>query len=191
LSTLQDFTDEQRVLLISLPFRTGLWVSESDAGGGGEASEAEMMVLESLITGYSEDFLKSEFVEELMRATLERRDEWDGWTADIDDVPGECGGALVILKEKLDARDVLSFRQTLMEIAKAVAMAYGEDEELSDAAGRKPSVFLKFFARFKGRSAEADLSANISGDERQALAELSKVLEVDLDGNPLKDAVAA
>ena len=49
MSYLQEFTDDQRELLISLPYRTGRMVSESDAGGGDESAESEMQVLEGYL----------------------------------------------------------------------------------------------------------------------------------------------
>lgn len=189
---LQNFTTEQRELLVSLPYRTGLWVSESDEGGGEDSSTSEMQVLEGLITGYAEDFLKSEFVEELLRETLAQKSRWPAWSSDLAQVPGQCREAVKIVSERLEARDVLSFRQNLMEIAVTVAMAYREEGEGPD----KISVFSgqywnRLFSRLKGESAPSDGSENISRAERRVLMELSNALQVDFNGNPLKNAAAA
>lgn len=195
MSYLQEFTEDQRELLISLPYRTGRWVSESDAGGGEESLESEMQVLEGLITGYAEDFLKSEFVEELMHETLEHQDRWEEWSADLADVPRQCREAVMVLNERLEQRDVLSFRQNLMEIATSVAMAYREEGEESAGPERLSPFSRQYWdrllSRLKGEGAPPDASANISKAERRVLMELAQALQVDLNGNPLKDAQAA
>ena len=193
---LEQFTDDQRDLLISLPYRTGLWVSESDEGGGDESAEAEMQALESIITGYCEDFLKSEFVEELMHETLARKNKWEEWHDTLDSVPLECRQALDVLNERMEEKEVLSFRQSLMEIATAVAMAYCELEEEEDTAGKFQAYFRYywgiFMARIKKEQAPAvETHLNISRSEREVLGKLSEVLLVDLNGTPIKEAEAA
>jgi len=197
LAFLGEFTEDQRDLLVSLPYRAGRWVSESDDSGGDESAESEMQVLEGLITGYAEDFLKSEFVEELMRETLARKDDWDAWSGNLDDVPRQCREAITMLGERIEQKHALSFRQNLMEIAKSVAMAYreeGEDEEYDSAPQVSPftrQYWDRLFARLKGEAVVEDWSPNISKAERRVLMELSNALQVDLDGNPLSDAAAA
>ena len=64
MSYLERFAPKQRELIVSLPYRVGLWISESDTSGGDEADEAERNALHLMMTGYAEDFLKSEVVEE-------------------------------------------------------------------------------------------------------------------------------
>ncbi|MCB9990890.1 MAG: hypothetical protein H6867_05875 [Rhodospirillales bacterium] len=192
MSYLEKFTDEERHFLISLPYRTGLWVSESDDEGGDDSAEAEMQALESIITGYSEDFLKSEFVEELMRATLAHKDQWEAWRSDLATVPEDCRKAVEIVQAYLETREVLSFKQNLMEIATAVAMAYCEVEEESQAG--KFAVYARhywalFMARLrKEQEPRLEDHVNISRAEREVLGKLSGVLRIDLNGAPLDKA---
>jgi hypothetical protein len=123
---LDQFTEDQRELLTSLPYRTGVLIGESDSTGGDDANEAEMRALEAIVAGYVEDFCKSEFVEELMRGTLARRPKWDSWRENIDKVPDECRQAIDLLAERLDYKQLTAFKHNLLEIAMAVAMAYRE-----------------------------------------------------------------
>jgi len=190
LSYLDKFTTDQRELLTSLPYRAGLWVSESDESGGDESQEAELKTLENLIIGYSEDFLKSEFIEELMKETLSNKNLWEEWSRNLDTVPQQCHQAIVILEERMDSKDILSFRQALMEIATAVAMAYREFNEEEQPLPEKYIMYAKhywhcFMARLKQEqlpSLEALL--NISGAEHQILLKLSQALQLDMEGNP-------
>ena len=84
MSYLENFSEDQKQLLIALPYRAGLWVSESDSSGGDHADEAEMMALEGIITGFAQDFCKSEFVEEVMGHTLDKRAQWEEWSKNLD-----------------------------------------------------------------------------------------------------------
>lgn len=193
---LEQFTEDQRALLVALPYRTGLWVSESDQSGGDESSEAEMMALEGIIMGYSEDFLKSEFVEELMRATMAHKSSWDKWQKNLDDVPNECERAVALLSERLDSREVLSFKQNLMEIATAVALAFCEVDESEGGVGKVAAYFNHYLAVLvarlkKQQQPRLESHLNISRAEREVLGKLSGVLQVRLDGSPFKTAVAA
>lgn len=197
MSGLDDFTPEQRDLLVSLPYRAGLWVSESDDDGGGESQEAELKTLESLIVGYAEDFLKSEFVEMLMKHTLAHKEKWPEWSENLEAVPEECRQAVEILQESMDSKHVLAFRQNLMEIARAVALAYREFDEETDPLGERLSMYSRYYwdvfmARLKKQAPPAlDDVLNISKAERAVLKQLSEALQVDIEGNPLNAAEAA
>lgn len=190
---LDDFTQDQRELLVSLPYRAGLCVSECDLKGGEEAVVLEMQAMESLITGFAEDYLKSEFVESLMKETLARRERWPEWNAGLDSVPQECRQAVALLSERLDSKDVLSFRQNIMEIALSVAQAYGEEEGNARAGSRFPfqdrfdrlvkNLLKKEAAPARGRIA----LRNVSVAERQVLEAMSDALEVDFFGNVAAD----
>lgn len=180
---LGQFTEDQRDLLVSLPYRTGLWVSESDDAGGLEADVAEREALESIITGFSEDFCKSEFVEELMKEMVARRDRWNDWRRDVDSVPRECRRAIEILAERMDGRDVSSFKRNLMDIATTVALAYREMDRMD-----VPMLFEVYGRWLAGKVAAAVRGTraltvgeimNISRTERTALKELAEVLRPD------------
>lgn len=195
LAHLEKFTDDQRALLISLPCRVGLMVSVSDDSGGDQSVAWEMQALEGIVTGFSEDFLKSEFVEELMRATLAQRGQWEAWSENLEAVPAECAQALEAAQEQLAVKDVLSLRQTLMEIAVAVAVAYRESGEARALPGQV-SLYGRYFwdsllARLTGRKTlSMGDTLNISAAERAALQSLSAVLRIDLSGNPIRQAAA-
>lgn len=126
MSYLEQFTEDQVEALVALPYRTGLLIGEGDTTGGEDASAAEMRALESIVTGYVEDFCKSEFVEELMRAMLARRDKWDSWRGNIENVPAEARAAIDLIATRIDKKQVTALKQNLIEIAFAVAMAYCE-----------------------------------------------------------------
>lgn len=182
MSSFDQFTEEQRAFLIALPYRTGLWISQCDITGGEEAAVREHEALETIVTAFSEDFCKSEFVEELMRLTVAQAENWEGWQADIDAVPAECRRAVDMLAPLLERKDVNSFKVTLLEIASTVAEAYREEEE--DEPGLMPRllsemrfVMDRFSANVYRRPVAArDRFMNISAAEKAALAALTAAL---------------
>ncbi len=195
MSYLEHFTQEQRELLVSLPYRVGLWVSESDQGGGDHSSEAEMQTLETLIMGYAEDFLKSEFVEEVMRGTLARKETWPAWSRSLDNVPQQCQAAINMMQDHIESKDVLSFRQTLMEVARAIAMAYRELDEQTNTIAMLRVHSLHYWLRLKAyirkeQPPSLDEIMNISRSEHKVLQKLATVLKVDMHGNPLESLAA-
>lgn len=194
MSYLERFAPKQRELIVSLPYRVGLWISESDTSGGDEADEAERQALHLMMTGYAEDFLKSEVVEEIMRRTVASHDSWDAWSQQQATILEDCAKALQAMDGYIRPEDILSFRQSLMDIAKTVAMAYCEiDEEEMTSADMFKLEFMhmldKFKAKMRGQQQPSKRERlNISPQERAALEKLSQVIKVDLEGKAFAEA---
>ena len=181
-----DLPEKQRNKLASLPYRVGLWISESDKTGGIDADQQEKRALHSIITGFTQDFLKSEFVEKLMLHTMAMNDKWSGWEENLDNVPDECRAAIDDLALKLEEKDITSLKITLMEIARNVAMAFRERDDQDTMTGRfklycmmtwdnlcsvvthqQPKTLVEFM--------------NISQHESRALQKLGEALKPDLE----------
>lgn len=195
---LNHFNDDQRQLLIALPYRVGLWVSSSDSSGGDDADQAEMMALTTIVTGFAEDFLKSEFVQRLMEETVSHRGNWESWGENIDEVPAECTRAVDMLAEILDRKELTSFKFTMMEIANAVAMAYREADDQPGLGFRlqiySRIVMNKLQAILTGRQTRTlEELMNISESERAAIDRLAQALELGKTRNqtPKSSAVVA
>jgi hypothetical protein len=145
---------------------------------------AEIAALRGIITGFAEDFCKSEFVEEVMRETVARPERWGEWESATDSVPNECAEALEIIAEKLPAADTASFRHNLMEIGMAVALAYREFYDRESLTGRV-KTHLRYYRQrllsaLQNRQALSfDKYLNISRTEHKALAELSRALNLE------------
>lgn len=180
---LNNFNDDQRQLLIALPYRVGLWVSSSDSSGGCEADQAEMRALTTIVTGFAEDFLKSEFVQRLMEETVAHREQWKKWGDNLDEVPAECTRAVDMLAETLDRKELASFKFTMMEIANFVAMAYREAEH-QEGLGFRLQVYSRILmdklqmmpGRRKARTMDEFL--NISESEQAAIDRLARALQI-------------
>ena len=175
----QDIQD----LVISLPFRVGLFISESDQTGGNESAEAERKALENIVTFYVEDTVKGEFAHEVMLNTLNNKDKWTAWAENIDRVPDECLQLSYMLKDVIDTKEILAYKQNLIEVAIAIAQAYCEFGDNSSAMTKLEVYFHLFLKRmqtmFSSEQAPSnDYVLNISPDERAAIKLLSSNLDV-------------
>ncbi len=197
-SYFEKFSEEQIDLLASLPFRVGLWVSESDSTGGHQADESEKKALENIIAGFSEDFCKSEFVDALMRETVNRRQSWKNWEKKMDAVPEDCRRAVDMLAARMEKREVTFFKHNLMDIAMTVAMAYCEFNDFDTPQGKMKAYGRYFLHRLKAfvtRRQPLSMTeiVNISHEERLALSALGQALRPDVKEGlePADDAEAA
>ncbi len=169
---------------MSLPFRVGLYISESDQTGGDESAEAERKALENIVTFYVEDTVKGEFAHEVMLHTLNSKAKWVEWANDIHKVPEECLNLTYMLKDAIEPKEILAYKQNLIEVAIAIAQAYCEFDENSSALTKLEAYFTLFLKRmqamFGGEKMEPsnDYVLNISPSERAAIELLSKNLDV-------------
>ncbi len=182
MSFLEDLTLDQREMIVSLPYRAGLWVSYSDETGGGEADEREAQVLSNIIHAYAEDVFGAEVLQYIISETLLRKEEWKKWSQNISSVPKECAQALHILHEHLDEKDISAFKIQILEIGEAVALAFREEVPLESFADK--FKLYKSYAAFslknmrdKRRRKSFDEFLRISPSEREALSVLARALE--------------
>ncbi len=179
---LDNILPDQRDLLVALPYRIGLYISQSDQSGGDSSDEAEMQALSSIITAYSQEVFGAETVQYVISETVSRKDEWDSWSKDLETVEGECHRAIDILSEAVDEKEVSAFKRSMLEIGESVALAfreYGESTPIMDK--------IKIYMYYKKSRKEAvrqgivamewDQFINISLDERKALQVIAKALD--------------
>ena len=181
MDVLDKLTADQRTLIVSLPYRAGLWVSESDQDGGEEAQQKEMTALANITEGFAEQVFGSELLQYIMDETVKGKEHWGkGWAENLDKVPGECEQALNILREHVDEKEVNAYSTRLMEIGEAVAVAFREGQ--GPTGIKKLMVYLKYsYAAYKARVAEQapksfDQYLNVSMHERKALNALARAL---------------
>lgn len=181
--SLENLSPEIGTLLLKLPYRVGLFISQSDQTGGGESGDAEMRALENVVTFYVEDFCKSEFAQSVMLQTLRHKAEWPNWGQEITRVPEECKKVFDALTGVIDMRDILAFKNNLLEIAIAVAMAYREFDTTEPWINRFRVYLAILIERIKqaikGETASTpDQMLNISRDEKMAINLLADTLGI-------------
>ena len=182
MSFLDDLPSEQRELIISLPYRVGVWVSHADDVGGEEANDEEKTALANILHGFTTDVFGSEVVQYVMAETIAHNAEWEKWSKNTSSLTKDCQQAIDILNEAVDEKEVSAFKQRLLEIAEAVALAFREYDNLDFMS--KLRVYLMYYkeryqAARKHRSFKTmDQYLNISLKERQALYSLANTLGV-------------
>lgn len=164
--------DEQ--ILISLPYRAGLYVSFSDVTGGWEAQEKELQSLTGILRQFSEDFCKTEIAQKALMETLRARAQWPAWSHKIETVPDEAARIIKILSGHLSEKDVAAFKETIVDIALAVAMAFHENVPLSLDDPPRASIFSRLLGTKEKHDPLAHM--NISKSERAALDRLCKAM---------------
>ncbi len=180
MSVLDKLSADQKTLIVSLPYRVGLWVSQSDDTGGDEASEKEHTALSNILDGFSQQVFGSELLQYIMNETVTRKHEWPQWEQRLDDVPKDSMAALDVLRDYVDGKEVNAYVIRLMEIGEAVAMAFSEYEDSS--LGEKFSIYSSYIlyrlkARFKKQPSKSfDQFLNVSASERKALNALARSL---------------
>lgn len=180
MDVLDRLTEEQRTLVVSLPYRVGLWVSHADQSGGADAEEKERTALHNILDGFAHQVFGSELLQYIMNGTVTRKGEWPAWGEDLEAVPVECERALDVLRVYVDEKDINAYVTRLMEIAEAVALAFREYERLSmkdQLVIYSSYLFMKVKARFQKNAVTSyDQYLSISVRERKALGQLSHAL---------------
>lgn len=195
---LDHFNEEQRDLLIKLPYRAGLWISASDTTGGAESEAAERQALAAIVRGFTEDFLKSEFVEEIMRATVQHVDQWDQWAGQPENIPAEIRRGIEIAALYIDHKQIHALKQSLNDVAMTVAMAYREFDESTPFAAQM-RIYSKYWLEYarsyvrKTQPPIMDQYLNISAAEHKALDALKEALRLQAQEGlaPFEDEEAA
>ena len=183
MSVLNELTEEQRNLLISLPYRVGLWVSNSDTRGGDDSDEQELQTLSNLLHGIAEGVFGAETVQHIISATIANHDMWPQWSGDLDLVLDDCEHGVGVLRGRVDKKEVDAFRQHLYEVGEAVALSFSEYNADMDPSDRLKMQFLYLrqliVAKIYGRPPKPkDEFFSISLEERVALSRLARTLQL-------------
>jgi len=180
---LDQLMPEERRLLVSLPYRVGLYIGKSDSSGGEGAEQAEMQALSNMITAYSQEIFGAETAQYIISETVSRKREWSEWSDELDTIEDECIRAVDLLSRVVDVKEVNAFKRCLMEVAESVALAFREYDETIPMMNKIKIYFL--YAKSRAKAAklgvvakEWDQFINISLEEREALLGLSKALNV-------------
>lgn len=173
---------EEKRLIVQLPYRVGLYVSESDQGGGDESDAQEAQVLENLIHGFAHDVMGAESIQHIISTTIMLKDQWAEWGDNLDNVPQECKKAFNVMEQHVSSKDARAFATQMYEIGEAVALAFTEYEEgdfVQDLKTRFEYFRDQMRAKRMGlRPKSYEEYISISADERMALKKLAAGLQL-------------
>ena len=167
----------------------GLWVSEVIAWRR-RGVRLKFRRL-SIITAFAEDF-EIELVEEICEPHWRVRPR-AAWNVNLDHVGAECEEVRGFMAQQLNSDEVMTFRQNLVDIGIAVAMAYREDGDDAEEADSQMAYYAALIKEkicamvscipgFTKKAGGIDYRfLNISADEYTVLAKLSEILMVPLE----------
>ena len=112
---------------------------------------------------------------------MRARADWQNWHGNIARVPEECRQAVKLLAERVERKHVMSFKNNLIEIAFAVAMAFREYSDSTPAIEKFTLHLGYYWQRFNAkRQNRIPLtlaeSLNISTTEQKAIKALTGAL---------------
>lgn len=126
MTKLADFSGVEADLLVSLPFKAGIFVSHAEDEEGEQDDEKEINALQHCIRIIANNPEGDAFVKEVAAETLKSKDQWEAWTEQSFRAPEEARKAATLLTARVPEATFKKYRSALMEIAGAVALAYGE-----------------------------------------------------------------
>lgn len=172
MSALNDFIDEERALLVSLPVRVGYWMSAVDDDPNTDRDDKrEEIAIERTLQMVVSKTDDERFINDIAEFALTNKAEWKDWQGTqgtaLDDLPK----AFELIKSRLTPKDLKDFKSMVYRMAGVVAQAAGEAGQTRDAG---------FFGKLLDNvSVKTDMSMpeNVSGKEKAALQKLMEVLK--------------
>lgn len=176
MSQLDSLTVEDQELIISLPYRVGIWLSHADDEGGEGDDEQEMATLENILDKIAQTHRKSAFVRDVIGRTVAARDKWPEWEGRVFTIEDDAKKAMSRLVGTLDEKDWKTYRGMLVHIGRSVAESYGEFGEEED--DEDDGFFGRILGNLKSKDANDEDVAhmNISPSEEAALKTLADAL---------------
>lgn len=176
---LEQFSEDERELIVSLPYRAGLWLSVSDDDGGTEADYEELHALEDIIERKAAGATYSAVVREVMLQAMDWQGRWKDWSEKLGTVEQDCAAATKLLATKLSEQDVEHYRKAVLSVAREVAEAFREvdlDASFTFKLSLKMHLMFDRFMALFGKGQEVARMVNISDDEKRALEKLEVAL---------------
>lgn len=179
MADLNTFSEDERNLLVKLPFQVGFNISEADGDGDEENERLEMEALFRILRLLPGLYKHAPLTQAILGETRDGQENWDAWKEGSFDVTNECTQAIKIMKSKATESEAKALRKALLEVADTVARAAGEGAML-EIRTEPDSAFLQFVKKIMvavGMIKEDD-SANISAAEQVAIDKISSALQV-------------
>lgn len=176
-SVFTDFLEEEIVLLVSLPYRVGVWMSQADDDASTERDdEREQRALEAVLKNIADSKKQTPFTSAVAEETLRYQNMWSGWGEQLETLFPDLKQAMYLIDDRLPKENAGNYRKCLIDTATAVAMAYGEFEE--NAEPEKSSFFGNLMTKINDKLHPlSEDPENLSASEQEALKKLREALK--------------
>jgi hypothetical protein len=183
MTNLSEFSNEERALLVSVPYRVGIWISNCDDNEKSKFDDKrERQALEGTIVCLAGLHRKMPFAASIMKDIQSNKSLWSGWEAQASESAtlADCQKAIDLIQDKqlstkTPARALKEYKQTVWQIGIIVAQAFGEqiDPDNEMHADR----FVAWLGSFVSAPKMAKSPENMSVKEKTALKKLRAILK--------------
>lgn len=176
MTMLSDFDAADAELLSSLLVRAGMNVSYAEDEDGEADDELEMRALEACIRHVASMEGKPRVIREIAKYALDQRGSWDKWSQGVFNIEPLCAKAVQVFSALASEDETREYRAVVVEVATAVAQAYGEFGEEEPESGFFGGMMKKVMGGFGGAK-DAGHPMNISAAEDSAISRISQALK--------------
>ncbi len=173
-----DMTSEDKALMISLPYRVGIWISQVDDIENRKMDDKhEEKILEVAIQKMAQSHRKMPFAANIMKQVEKSQGHWKNWKnmSDEKTVLQDLDNILIKAEAALKPAEVKQYKQAVWQTGILVAQAYDENH---DPDGE---MHMNHFAEWLGNFFTAPklkkAPENMSEKEKTALKKLRTVLK--------------
>lgn len=170
---LSSLSPEEIEIIVSLPYKAGIYISYAEDEDGGKDDDREMRAMERALSAFAQGDDNSPLIKEIASEILRRKSDWSGWAEGVFVIEPECEKAVKIIKPLVSNRDFQAYIKMIIDITTDVAQAYGE----FGMEPEKPSGIMGFVKKMMGAPDDADQPMNVSAAEDDSIARIVKALK--------------
>lgn len=178
MADLSNFSQEEHLLLVSLPYRVGIWISNSDDNEKTRIDDKrERQALEVAINRMARAHRKMPFAAEIMRNIDTAKQHWKIWDTQGEEnqVLNDLEKILPVCREKLSTAELSQYKQSVWNIGIAVAQTFGEHDDPDNEM--HVDRFFQWIGSFIKAPSLKKTPENMSMSEKTALKKLRAVLK--------------
>lgn len=179
MSDLNDFTDQERLRLVSLPVRLAFYISHIDDVPGTNRDESrEKLAVEKALEKVRRSTDDADFTNDVVEGILASRADWAAWESAragaVEDVPA----ALALIDGRLPSGAGRAYRRMLYYTAAMVAQAASESDAPHNPgrAAAGGGIVARLIDKISV-STDLKMPENVSKNERAALQKLQQSLK--------------
>lgn len=183
----KSFNEKQIHMIISVPYRAGVWIGGVDDVDGLKDDHKEQKALVAILQALEESKHQHAFVKKIMFDILRATNMWSAWSKREAKFLEDCAKVIKLLQKKASKDVVTNYQRAVWQVANVVAQAHKENTDPDDI----PEALILQFAdeiaeKFSKPTLSLNHSENVSALEKQALAQLKAALQ----GKTQSDAVS-